>query len=172
MLDLFCGAGLAAWGYWRSGRFSEIVGVDVDCDLRDRYAFDFIHADALTLDYEFLMQFDFIHASPPCQFYSKATPDRAKHMRLIPGTHLMLHSTGVPYVIENVEGSGHDLRPNLIANGLYFGLVMDRPRLFHISTLVAPQRFISRQGTITRLHGGTATRQETIPLPHLVFRDR
>jgi hypothetical protein len=89
LLDLFCGEGLAAWGYWLSGRFSEIVGVDINPEMSSSYSFDFVCADALTLDYEFLLQFDFIHASPPCQGYSKMTPDQSKHPRLIPGTHLM-----------------------------------------------------------------------------------
>jgi len=49
LLDLCCGAGLAAWGYWRSGAFSEVVGVDIN---PMPYPFDFICGDALTLDYE------------------------------------------------------------------------------------------------------------------------
>lgn len=135
LLDLFCGEGLAAWGYWRSGRFSEIVGVDIH-DMRNRYAFDFIQRDAMTLDYEFLMSFDFIHASPPCQFYSKVTPKAARknHPRLIADTHRMLYAAGVPYVIENVEGSGHELKPNFVLSGHDVGLPILRKRYFHIST--------------------------------------
>lgn len=162
LLDLFCGEGLAAWGYWLSGRFSEIVGVDCNPELRSRYSFDFMCADALRLDYDFLIQFDFIHASPPCQFYSKVTPDRTLHPRLIPRTHHMLYSTGKPYVIENVEGSGMDLRPNMVMNGLYFDLAHDRRRYFHVSTLEAPTRLIGRGGHITRIHGGLASRIELI----------
>lgn len=71
LLDLFCGEGLAAWGYWLSGRFSHIVGVDINLQMRSRYSFDFIEGDVLSLDYEFLSKFDFVHASPPCQAYSK-----------------------------------------------------------------------------------------------------
>lgn len=135
MLSLFCGGGLACWGYWQSGRFSEIVGVDIDSSMSNVYPFDFLCADALSLDYVFLSQFDFIHASPPCQYYSRVTPsaNRKKHERLIPGTHLMLKSSGLPHVIENVPGSGHDLRPNLVLSGANFGLPMRRERLFHVS---------------------------------------
>lgn len=132
LLDLFCGEGLAAWGYWKSARFSEIVGVDI-ADMKHRYAFDFIQRDALTLDYDFLMDFDFIHASPPCQAYSKITPDQSKHPRLIARTHLMLAAAGKRYVIENVEGSGAELKPTLRLYGRDVGLNMDRPRYFHIS---------------------------------------
>jgi site-specific DNA-cytosine methylase len=152
MLDLFCGEGLGAWGYWLSGRFSEIVGVDKDGDRRSSYSFDFIQADALTLDYDFLMSFDFIHASPPCQGYSNRTPDQSRHLRLVPGTHLMLHATGKPYVIENVEGSSKDLRPNLVMDGHYLGLPSERRRYFHVSTLEAPLRLM-RSGETINVHG-------------------
>lgn len=154
-LDLFCGEGLAGWGYWRSGRFSEIVGVDINPELCGRYSFDFLCADALMLDYEFLDQFDFIHASPPCQAYSNVTPTwaRSRHVRLIPATHLMLNATGKPYVIENVPGAKTELRPNVQMNGLYFGLKSDRPRFFYASTLAAPQRLI-KGGRGVRVHGG------------------
>jgi DNA (cytosine-5)-methyltransferase 1 len=143
---LYCGEGLAAWGYWLSGRFSEIVGVDCDLKNATRYSFDFIHADCLTLDYDFLSQFDFIHASPPCQAYSKVTPKpaRKKHMRLIAATHLMLYAIGAPYVIENVEGSGQELRPNIVLNGQSLGLPSDRRRYFHASTLKSPIRQMMR----------------------------
>ena len=135
LLDLYCCEGLGAWGYWLSGRFSEIVGVDKDGDRRSSYSFDFIQADALTLDYEFLMSFDFIHASPPCQGYSNRTPDKTKHMRLVAATHLMLTAAGKPYVIENVEGSSKELLPNLVMDGHYFGLPLS---LIHISEPTRP----------------------------------
>lgn len=164
LLDLYCGEGLAAWGYWKSARFSEIVGVDLNPNMRTRYSFDFICGDALALDYDFLMGFDFIHASPPCQAYSKATPEqyRANHMRLIAATHLMLHSAGKPYVIENVEGSGQELKPNLVMNGHAFGLPMERRRYFYVSLLNKPQRKISSGHVSHHLHGDPVRRDEVI----------
>lgn len=164
LLDLYCGEGLAAWGYWLSARFSEIVGVDLNPNMSTRYAFDFICGDALALDYDFLLQFDFIHASPPCQGYSKATPKkyRANHMRLIAATHLMLHAAGKPYVIENVEGSGQELKPNLVMNGHAFGLPMERRRYFHVSLLKKPQRKISSGHVSHHLHGDPVRRDEVI----------
>lgn len=154
LLDLFCGEGLAAWGYWKSARFSEIVGVDMS-DMNGRYAFDFIQRDALSLDYDFLSQFDFIHASPPCQAYSKLTPDPSKHPRLIASTHLMLQAAGKPYVIENVEGSSQELRPNLVINGQYVGLPIDRKRYFHVSTLPSPLRLLRKSpATNVLIHSG------------------
>ena len=152
MLDLYCGEGLAAWGYWLSGRFSEIVGVDINPKMSSSYSFNFICGNALALDYDFLSGFDFIHASPPCQAYSKMTPSPGSHMRLIAATHQMLYASGKPYVIENVEGSGKELKPNLVMNGHYFGLPMERRRYFHVSTLVPGQRLIS-SGQSINVHG-------------------
>lgn len=159
LLDLYCCEGVGAWGYWNSGRFSEIVGVDKDGDRRSSYSFDFIQADALSLDYEFLMSFDFIHASPPCQGYSNQTPDQSKHLRLVAATHLMLQAAGKPYVIENVEGSSRDLRPNLVMDGHYFGLPSERRRYFHVSTLETPLRLMSAGETIN-LHGWNYTSRQ------------
>jgi DNA (cytosine-5)-methyltransferase 1 len=162
MLDLFCCEGIGAWGYWLSGRFSEIVGVDLDDDRRLSYSFDFIQKDALTLDYDFLSQFDFIHASPPCQAYSHLTPDKSRHMRLIAATKLMLHSSGKPHVIENVRGSIKDLRPNLVMDGHYFGLPSERQRYFYVSTLEAAERLI-KPGRTINVHGRNyVTRDEWI----------
>jgi len=156
LLDLFCGEGLAALGYWNSGRFSEIVGVDIRHELQRSYSFDFIHGDCLKLDYEFLSQFDFIHASPPCQYYSKITPDRSKHMRLIPAIKQMLFASGKPHIIENVEGSQYDLRPNMVISGNYLGLPMVRKRYFFVSELDDLHlRFIKdATGDNISLHGG------------------
>lgn len=161
LLDLFCGEGLASWGYWLSGRFSEIVGIDIDGSMKHHYSFDFIEGDALSLDYEFLSQFDFIHASPPCQGYSKQTPKeyRSNHMRLIPATHLMLHSTGLPYVIENVEGSSKDLKPNVVLNGHSVGLPSDRRRYFHSSTLEQPIRNIKVTSASNHVHNSLRREQ-------------
>lgn len=152
MLDLFCGEGLAACGYWLSGRFDEIVGIDINPEMRTRYSFNFLCSDALQCDYEFLSSFDFIHASPPCQAYSHLTPMPASHMRLIASTHLMLHSAGKPYCIENVEGAKRDLKPNLAMDGHYFGLPMERRRYFHLSTLEAPMRLM-KTGYSINVHG-------------------
>lgn len=153
MLDLYCGEGLAAWGYWLSGRFTEIVGVDNNPKLSARYSFDFLCRDALSLDYDFLMSFDFIHASPPCQAYSKITPDPSKHMRLVVATHLMCVAAGKPYVIENVEGSSRELKPNLVMNGHAVGLPIDRRRYFYVSELKKPARYLSIDHSIN-VHGG------------------
>lgn len=160
LLDLYCGEGLAAWGYWCSGRFSEIVGVDINPLVGERYAFDFIQADCLALTYDFLMDFDFIHASPPCQAYSYLTRDDGKERpKLVAGTKLMLYASGVPHVIENVQGAVKELRPNLTLDGHYVGLPMERRRYFYISTWRAShQRLACGDETISVHQGGFVPR--------------
>lgn len=66
-LDLYCGAGLASMGLWRSGQFDKIIGVDIHP--QPDYPFDFIQADALEFDIESVKP-DFVWASPPCQNFT------------------------------------------------------------------------------------------------------
>lgn len=119
---------------------------------------------ALDLTYDFLDEFDFIHASPPCQAYSRATPDKSKHMRLIATTHLMLHASGKPYVIENVEGSAMELHPNFVVDGHWFGLPIERRRYFFVSALPAPLRLMRKMivDNAVHIHGGALRREDII----------
>lgn len=153
LLDMFCGEGLASHGYWQSGMFSEIVGVDIN-DMSSSYSFNFVQKDCMMLDYEFLMSFDFIHASPPCQAYSYITPIPGYHKRLVAGTRLMLAASGVPHVIENVQGSIKELMPNLTLDGHYVGLPMERRRYFYISSMIDTHQLIKKGYETIRIHGG------------------
>lgn len=104
LLDLFCCAGGASLGYSRAG--FEVVGVDIKP--QPNYPFEFIQADALALDAKFIASFDAIHASPPCQSYSdlaKRNRNSEKWPRLVEPVREMLKRSGLPYVIENVEGA-------------------------------------------------------------------
>lgn len=123
LLDLFCGAGGAAMGYYRAG--FDVVGVDIKP--MPRYPFEFVRADALEYCAAHGAEFDAIHASPPCQLYSTMTNGRWKdrlqsHPDLIDATRRLLIETGKPYVIENVEGARAKLINPILLCGTMFGL--------------------------------------------------
>ena len=112
LLDLFCGAGGAAMGYHRAG--FEVVGVDNRP--QPNYPFEFIQGDALNPPVR-LWQFDAIHASPPCQGYSRLRhlpwlKDR-EYPLLIEPTRDMLKASGRTWVIENVEDAPLSRAPSL-----------------------------------------------------------
>lgn len=102
LLDLFCGAGGAAKGYYNAG--FEVVGIDI-CP-QPHYPFEFHQADAMTFP---LHRFDAIHASPPCYRYTNMSYVHADRLHtypdLIEPTRDRLVFAGVPYVIENVPGA-------------------------------------------------------------------
>jgi DNA (cytosine-5)-methyltransferase 1 len=134
LLDLFCCAGGAGLGYDRAG--FEVVGVDVKP--QPRYPFSFIQTDALTLEPEFIASFDAIHASPPCQSYSdlaKRNGNAGAWPRLIDPVRDMLIRSGLPYVIENVDGAPL-LDPVVLCGTMFKGLRVLRHRLFETNFLV------------------------------------
>jgi DNA (cytosine-5)-methyltransferase 1 len=128
LLDLFCGGGGAAMGYHRAG--FEVVGVDINP--QGNFPFEFHQADALTYP---LAGFDFVHASPPCQLYTRKSSDWGRkrthwpeHLDLVGPTRDRLVKTGLPYVIENVVGA--PLNAQLLLCGTMFGLTIRKHRLF------------------------------------------
>ena len=143
LLDLFCGAGGAGVGYHRAG--FDVVGVDLAP--QPRYPYEFHQADAL----QWLADggaegFDMIHASPPCQAYSRLRSlpwlkDR-EYWDSVPPTRDALNATGLPWVMENVEGAPVD---GITLCGTMFGLAWEdgtplyRHRLFETTDfLLAP----------------------------------
>lgn len=135
VLDLFCCAGGAAMGYHQAWPDAEIVGVDINPQLR--YPFAFVQADAMTYP---LDGFDFVHASPPCQAHTtmsnrwRGEGGKAdSHLDFIAGIRWRLTMAGVPYVIENVAGArAHLINPITLSGGA-FSLGVERPRLFECS---------------------------------------
>lgn len=125
LLDLFAGAGGAARGYQMAG--FHVTGVDIKP--QPRYAGDeFIQANALAFPLE---GFDAVHASPPCQAYASLSTKDGRHPRLIEPTRELLVASGLPYVIENIEGAPL-LEPVKLC-GSMFGLRVQRHRLFETS---------------------------------------
>lgn len=136
LLDLFCGAGGAAMGYHRAG--FDVVGVDIAP--QPRYPFEFIRYDALDAwEWASAWGFSAVHASPPCQARSTQTADRSRHLWLVPAARELLEATGLPYVIENVEGARAELHDPVRLCGSSFGLDLRRHRYFETNwPLVAP----------------------------------
>jgi len=128
LLDLFCGAGGCAVGYHRAG--FDVVGVDVEP--QPRYPFAWFQQDALEALRNIGQDFDAIHASPPCQRYSKARhcPGSVgrEYADLLPTTLMALEACGKPWVVENVPGA--PLPWSIELCGTQFGLRLRRHRLF------------------------------------------
>jgi DNA (cytosine-5)-methyltransferase 1 len=134
LLDLFSGAGGCAMGYSRAG--FDVVGVDIRP--QPRYPFEFVQADALAFVRKHGREFHAIHASPPCQGYSKmlAVTGGTDKPKLIAETRLELEAIGRPYVIENVEGAKPEMRNWALLCGTGFGLRVRRHRLFEMSPVL------------------------------------
>ena len=156
LLDLFCGAGGASYGYAKAG--FEVTGIDLKHG--KRYPFDYIRGDVMDYitDMDFLRSFNVIHASPPCQTFSAT-----KHLRnaqgkstskldLVEPVRNALIESGIPYIIENVEGAPL-INPVLVC-GSAFELKVRRHRLFESSlALVGTKCDHKKQGKPVGIYG-------------------
>lgn len=156
LLDLFCGAGGIAKGYQRAG--FHVVGIDIEP--QPNYCGDeFYHADALAMvqDVRYgcwhesstktslkgmldrcLGHFDAVHASPPCQAHSDLQrQNKRTYPELIEPTRELLIASGLPYVIENVEGAPL-LDPIMLCGTMFPGLRVLRHRLFETNFSISP----------------------------------
>lgn len=132
LLDLFCGAGGAGKGYTDAG--FDVVGVDITP--QPNYPFIFRKFDAVDYLTRFMdlipHTFTAVHASPPCQVFSKMTGCRPgladEYDDLIEPVRGLLEQTGLPYVIENVPGS--PLKNPTELCGTMFGYELYRHRHF------------------------------------------
>lgn len=143
VLDLFCCGGGAARGYAQAG--FDVVGVDIKHQAE--YPYEFHKADAIEYLLAHGSRFDLVHASPPCQRYSRHVTgtgmwDRTKGKNepaLIDPTRAAMVAVGRPYIIENVAGALEFMRSPIELCGSMFGLPVQRHRLFESSLpLVAP----------------------------------
>jgi len=153
-LELFCGGGGSGHGL-RLGGFKSIIGVDRE-DHRKSYehlpGMLFWQANVLDLSPNFIKQFDFVWASPPCQAFSSMVfksqkeqhlekwQSQGRHINYIPAVRKMLEDSGVPFVIENVQGAKPHLQGDLLKLcGTMFGLQVFRHRFFEFGNgAVAP----------------------------------
>ena len=153
LLDLFCCAGGASMGYHQAG--FEVTGVDIKD--QPNYPFTFIKADVLEIlkDKDFLNSFDVIHASPPCQGYSKATKSDSIYVhysqgkdtpKLIEPVRDALIATKKYYIIENVAGAKDHLIEPFKLTGYMFGMPIERTRYFECNFPVAKLKNITKRG--------------------------
>ena len=130
-LDLFCGAGGVSKGLHDAG--FDVVGVDISPmpEYPRGPGFEFVQANALTYQ---LDGFDLIWASPKCQRWSQATRQTGKpkdYPDQIAPIRERLHTSGTPFIIENVLGA--PLLDPITLCGAMFGLGVVRHRLFECS---------------------------------------
>ena len=143
-------------GYSKAG--FEVTGIDLKHG--KRYPFNYIRGDVMDYitDMDFLRSFDVIHASPPCQTFSAT-----KHLRnaqgkstskldLVEPVRNALIESGIPYIIENVQGA--PLIDPILLCGSAFDLKVRRHRLFESSfKLVGTKCDHKKQGKPVGIYG-------------------
>jgi len=135
LLDLFCGAGGAGMGYHRAG--FEVVGVDIKP--QPHYPFEFHRADAFDYLREHGHEFDVIHASPPCQAFSRGSKIKGNsqnHINHLPALMRLLSSFNGIWVMENVYGA--PLSYPIMLCGTQFDLKVYRHRYFQSNQMLFP----------------------------------
>lgn len=152
LLDLFACEGGASVGYERAG--FDVYAVDLDENRLKRNPHAWVVMDAIeaaALITPSSPAFDAIHASPPCQGYTRGNAGKVTAWpKLIPAVREALEATGLPYVIENVEDAGPEMVNPTTLCGCMFDLStidddgirihLKRPRLFETNwTLTAPR---------------------------------
>lgn len=140
-------------GYHRAG--FDVVGWDLEP--HPDYPFEFHMGDAMAVlgDLDYLNQFDVVHASPPCPFYSLITTDetRANHPDLVPPTLAALREWGGAWVVENVPGA--PLPDAVMLCGAAMGLPkIKRHRLFASSELLVSPGCACSGREVIGVYGG------------------
>lgn len=163
ILDACCGVGGATRGYKLAAPDCHVTGVDIDPQ-PDYIGDAFIQGDAVEYVREYGAEYDFIHASWPCQYscaLTKGTNKGRVYPNLIPTGRAAMQSTGRPWVIENVAGA--EIRKDLRLCGDMFRrpdgsyeLAVIRHRFFEFSPgLTVPQpRHAAHRGRVAGLRHG------------------
>lgn len=153
LLELHGCEGGATAGYQRDGW--HVTAVDTDRNrLRYNPADVTVVADAIEYVREHAHEYDAVHGSPPCQWYTRGNAPRrgqeSRWERTIPAVREAFEATGKPYVIENVKDAAWDLREPVTLCGCMFDLStidtdgvrihLRRPRLFETSFPLAAPR--------------------------------
>lgn len=121
LLDLFCGSFGAGEGYRRAG--FDVTGVDlVERPRPDGVTF--VKGDALDYLAAHGHQYDAVHASPPCHDHTSLSSLSGLDGTggLLALTLAAVEASGLPYVVENVEGARGAMPGALTLCGTEFGL--------------------------------------------------
>jgi len=128
--------------------------VDINRNHVRYYPGTLLVGDAATYIRQHGRSYDFIHTSPPCQWYTRGNAPRrgteTRWERSIPAIREALESTGKPYVIENVKDAAWDMKNPVTLCGCMFDLsttdtdgetiYLQRPRLFETNWDLKPPR--------------------------------
>ena len=136
LLDLCCKAGGCSMGYYQAaieiGVDIEITGIDIEP--QPNYPFNFIQYDAVEYIKKYGKYYTHIHASPPCQKYSKSTSMFRKNGKeytdILNELRIEMLKQNKPGVIENVPEA--PIRPDIVLYGYMFGLRLVRKRHFEL----------------------------------------
>lgn len=176
-IDLFCGLGGWAEGFIAEGY--RVVGFDVDPRFAGPYRAaggEFVLQDVRTLDGWQFRGATCIVASPPCNEFSRLNFLRPSHpppnTGLVEAVWRIRAESGVPTVLENVEGARRYIGPAVAHRGSWY-LWGDVPLLFdgHLPPKVGTgpwrgRRTLSKSGWSDRDRGTLgAARRARIPPP-------
>lgn len=136
LLDLCCGAGGAAMGYYKAaqdlGLKIEITGIDIKP--QPNYPFKFIQADAVAYFAKNHKKYTHFHSSPPCQKYTNSTAQYRKqgyqYADILEAIKQAFYAQVKPAIIENVRQA--PIRPDVVLIGYMFGLKVIRRRHFEL----------------------------------------
>lgn len=156
--------GIGHAGYIRAGW--DVTAVDINRNHAKYHPGELIISDAATYIRDHGHEYDAIHASPPCQWYTRGNAPRrgaeSKWERSIPPIREALESTGRPYVLENVLDAGWDMLDPTLICGCMFDLStidtdgirihLQRPRLFETNWPLAVPKRCEGEGRARREH--------------------
>lgn len=179
LIDFFCKAGGASMGYHRAG--FRVIGVDKDP--QPNYPFQFVRGDAIDLFDEMVWIYRpaAVAGSPPCWKHSRLrTRTQREYADFIPQFREKCRASGLPYVIENVEGAPL-IDPILICGSMLRNargelpiiddLLLKRHRLFESNLPLEPPaadlcQIGKRAGwwrAFIDVHGGGGQRETRLP---------
>ena len=128
LIDAYCCQGGASKGYADAG--FRVIGIDKDP--QPRYPYEFIQGDVLDVLPRLLATLPVaaLGGSPPCQAYTLCQRIQGNEPPdLVAPTREMFQSSGLPWIIENVEGAPL-IDPVLLCGAMFPGLRVYRHRLF------------------------------------------